>query len=189
MKITPVVFAQAIQFAHEKHAGAFRKSNKTPYIVHPFSVMERVFTYKEESDNLFLLGTVALLHDTVEDTDTTVEDIALKFGYSVASIVEELTTDKEECDKVGKQTYLAGKMCNMSSYALVVKLCDRLDNISDLEKMDDEFIKRYTGETLHILTKLKLSGRKLTRTHNMIITDIMVGLDKYIDSSASVAKE
>ncbi len=67
--------------------------------------------------------------------------------------------------------YLLDKMLNMSSYALVIKLCDRLDNLNDMETMTEGFRIKYTEETKYIVNGLFL-GRKLTKTHKKILKDI-----------------
>ena len=68
-------------------------------------------------------------------------------------------------------------MKNMSSWALVIKLCDRLDNVSDLMNSSENFRNRYSRETIDILNYL-LSNRKLSDTHINIIKGILSALDK-----------
>lgn len=179
--ITAKVFEKAIKFAIKKHKGQRRKGDGRPYILHPISVMAHVQSVKK-SNNLFLLGAAAILHDTVEDCGVSLKKIARKFGYHVAAIVQELTLDKEKYLTVGKTEYLCQEMMRMSSYALTIKLCDRLDNVSDLATMDKEFQKRYHKETLDILQRI--NKRKLTMTHNFIIAKIITQLRNYGDSGA-----
>jgi len=100
--------------------------------------------------------TAALLHDTVEDCeDVSLQEIAEKFGYYVAALVDELTSDEKEIKKLGKTEYLKNKMAKMSSYGLVIKLSDRLDNVKDLNTTSETFQKKYTKETLEILDHLE----------------------------------
>ncbi len=113
----------------------------------------------------------ALLHDTIEDTDTTEEDLKKMFGGLVASLVIELTSDKEKAKEVGKGEYLSGKMINMTGWALTIKLADRLDNVSDLESAKPKFVERYKKETAFILDKLEHS-RKLSFTQKRIAREI-----------------
>lgn len=86
------VFDRAICFAAEKHSGQTRKMNKVPYIVHPLEVAAIVGTMTEDKDVL----AAAVLHDTVEDTDTTIEEIRENFGKRVALLVGTETEDKRE---------------------------------------------------------------------------------------------
>lgn len=91
---TAIMLEEAILFAASKHSGQFRKGNGEPYILHPISVLLLLNKYKK-SKNQFLLASAAVLHDVVEDCDISIEEIATKFGYRIASIVDELTSDKE----------------------------------------------------------------------------------------------
>lgn len=160
----------ALKFATRMHEGQYRTSGE-PYINHPIRVAENVEKYKISKD-LNILKMAAYLHDTLEDTNATYEDLATLFGSTVASIVLELTTDKDMKAEIGKTRYLEIKMKNMSSWALVIKLCDRLDNISDLSICTEEFRKRYTEETITIMEYV-LQNRNLSKTHLHIIKDIV----------------
>lgn len=173
MKITLEKLEEAILFAVKKHKGQVRKNDGRPYILHPFSVMQHLYNSKE-SDNIYLLGIASLLHDLVEDCNVSLEKIAKKFGMKVASLVEELTSDKELIKVMGKTRYLSEKMTSMSSYALVIKLCDRLDNLTDIDKMSDEFREKYTKQTKDILNYIKEHRKKLTDTHNKLINKIEI---------------
>jgi GTP pyrophosphokinase len=170
IKMTSKQLEDAIIFATEKHKGQVRKGDGRPYILHPMSVLIRIREVKESS-NMFLLMIACILHDTVEDCGVTLEEIASKFGYHVAALVEELTLDKSKYETVGKNVYLADEMLNMSSYALAIKLCDRLDNIADCRSMNEEFVNKYFYETEYILDKLRCRDH-LSSTHLSLIRDI-----------------
>ena len=177
MELTAKDLEKAILFATEKHAGQVRKGDGRPYVMHPISVMQHLYKYKK-SKNIFVLMIACLLHDCKEDCDVTIEEIADKFGYNVASLVMELTSDPEKVKSEGKKQYLTAKMIAMSSYALVIKLCDRLDNIQDMHSMNENFIKKYTIETKYIIDNL-VENRKLSSTHKRIIKDISKEIKKY----------
>ena len=157
---------KALEFAKEAHLNQIR-ADGTPYINHPIKVAENVKKYikSKEIDNLIIC---ALLHDTLEDTNTTYYDIANNFGYLVASIVLELTNDNEIKNLLGKTRYLQIKMKNMTNWALNIKLCDRLNNVMDLENATTTFQEKYTIETIDIISYL-LENRKLTQTQKDII--------------------
>jgi len=149
------MFEQALEFAIKKHKGQHRKNTNMPYFWHPVSVAENIEEVKK-SKNLELLMTAAILHDTVEDCPrVTIQEIAKKFGYYVAALVEELTSDEKEIKKIGKTAYLKKKMEKMTSYGLVIKLSDRRHNIEDMQSMSKQFQKNYTKETLAILDHLE----------------------------------
>lgn len=156
---------RAIIFAAQKHKGQKRKGNNAPYILHPMRVMSHLYYAKLGTKNLVLLMICCVLHDVVEDCDVSLQEIARLFGYKVASIVDELTTDKAKCKAMGKTAYLSEKMLGMSSYALCIKLADRLDNIGDSPA------EKTIAETTAILNRLE-TGRKLTATHKILINSI-----------------
>ena len=144
-----------------------------PYFWHPISVAENIEEFKQ-SKNLEVLMTAALLHDTVEDCPgVTIQQIAKLFGYLVASLVDELTSDKKMIAKMGKTEYLKSKTERMTSYGLVIKLADRLHNVEDLVNTSQPFRRSYTKETLAILDHLESPWvRKLTETHKRLIQKI-----------------
>lgn len=161
---------EALDYATVMHDGQYRKDG-TEYINHPIRVANYVSAFKSTL-NMDVLLASAYLHDTLEDTDATYYDIVSKFGPQVASLVLELTTDEDIKKLLGKTKYLEIKMKNMSSWALVIKLCDRLDNVSDLANSDEAFRNRYVKETIEILDYL-LNNRELSQTHIAIIKSIL----------------
>lgn len=162
---------KALKFATRMHEDQTRKDG-TPYIEHPKRVAEYVKYYKSHSTHLDILTAAAYLHDTLEDTNLSYYDLVEFFGPTVAGIVLELTTDNDLREAVGKTKYLEIKCKNMSSWAFTIKLCDRLDNISDLETSNEEFRKRYVNETLEIINYV-INNRNLTKTQMKIINDIL----------------
>ena len=160
----------ALKYATKQHTGQTR-SDGSAYIKHPERVGNTVAKLKK-SKNLDAIISAAYLHDTIEDTDTTHEDLEKMFGGLVASIVKELTSDKEQIKKIGKEAYLTNKMIKMSSYSLVVKLADRLDNVQDIASAKTpEWREKYKNQTLGILSKLE-AGRELSNTHKQLISMI-----------------
>lgn len=161
---------KAVLFATKAHGEQLRKSGE-PYITHPLSVVENVYKYKK-SKNLDTLLIAACLHDTLEDTDVSYYDIVKEFGPQIAALVLELTNDEDMKNILGKECYLSIKMKNMSSWALVIKLCDRLDNLKDLSEREEEFKIHYMSETIGILDSI-LRYRSLSKTHVAIIEKII----------------
>lgn len=158
------MYEKALDFATKKHAGQVRRVSNLPYVEHPIRVSNIVAAYKV-SKQLEVLRVAALLHDTLEDTATTAEELAREFGGMVVSLVVELTTDKQAAGTLGKTNYLRKRMLGMSSYALVLKLCDRLDNLSDHPN------EKMVSGTLEILDWLG-RYRTLSRTQQALISDI-----------------
>ena len=158
---------EALKFATQAHAGQERAGGG-PYISHPVRVAQHVEQWKK-SHNLDALISAAYLHDTLEDTDTTHEALQDLFGGLVASLVKELTSDKTQVQQMGKKNYLAQKMAAMSSYALVIKLADRLDNVRDITTAKTpQWRAKYAAETNHILDYIE-KNRVLTGTHQKLI--------------------
>jgi guanosine-3',5'-bis(diphosphate) 3'-pyrophosphohydrolase len=161
-------YKKAYQYAMHAHHGQ-QRAGGAPYITHPDRVAKHVQQYKQ-SHNLDALLSAAYLHDTIEDTGTTHEDLKALFGGLVASLVQELTSDKEQIAKVGKTQYLAKKMAHdMSSWGLVIKLADRLDNVKDIKTAKTpEWRAKYKAETEHILDYIE-QNRVLSGTHKKLV--------------------
>jgi len=163
--------SQALRFAATAHDDQWRKFNDEAYINHPIRVARNVLKFKSTS-NPELLMSAALLHDVVEDTGVALAEIASKFNFNVAAIVEELTSDDRAIAEQGKAEYLAQKMLGMSDYALTIKLCDRLDNTSDFDTAPEDFVERYSRETQTIIETL-LENRDLTSTQLKLVQAII----------------
>ncbi len=94
------IFEKAVCFATEKHSGQVRKLCNSPYILHPMEVAAIVGTMTDDKEVL----AAAVLHDTVEDTDTTLEEIREHFGKRVALLVMTETEEKRE-DRPAAETW------------------------------------------------------------------------------------
>ncbi len=160
----------AINFIEEKHRGQRRKKSDLPYIVHLFNVYSIVKEYKQ-SKNQDDLSAICLLHDSLEDTDTTYAELCELFGPVVADAVVELTNDESEIKRIGKRDYIDKKLLGLSNYALVVKLADMLSNITDSPTFA-------TLERIHHHMDFLKANRKLTPSQNKIIKHI----DTYLGS-------
>lgn len=159
---------EAIHFAKKHHEGQFRKFDGLPYFTHPIRVAKIVKQYTEDSDLII----AAYLHDLIEDTKVTKRWIKKKFGKRVANIVNELSSDSSKIEKMGsKAEYLASKMQKMSLEALLIKLSDRLDNVSDFEAAKINFIINYRAETNYILSKVS-RREDLLNSHKSLISRI-----------------
>ena len=155
----------AIQFIEDRHKGQRRKSSGLPYIVHLFSVYATVKEYKQ-SKNLDELSAICLLHDSLEDTGTTKQELLEIFGPIVADTVEELTNDIEEINRIGKRAYIDQKLLKLSNYALTVKLADMLSNITDNPTFST------LERTHHHISFLKANRPALTESQQKIIQHI-----------------
>lgn len=119
----------AILFAASSHAGQFRKDGVTPYINHPIEVMHLLAHTGDVSDKEILMA--AILHDVIEDTDVTAEEIGERFGKHIADIVLELTDDVSLTKEERKRQQLL--TCEgLSHGARLVRISDKICNVYDI---------------------------------------------------------
>ena len=120
----------AVSFAAEKHRNQKRKDAQgTPYINHPITVANLMVTVGGIIDIEALQA--ALLHDTVEDTATTPDEIEERFGYVVRSLVMEVTDDKD-LPKLERKSLQIEHASHLPPQAGLIKLADKISNISDI---------------------------------------------------------
>src|SRR3990172_3581821 len=126
----------AYEFAREAHKNQSRKHDKAaPYIMHPLRIVIRMFTIYKIKDLVLL--TSAMLHDTVEDTDVTGEQIKEKFGAKVAYYVNELTRERPADEDEHPNQKYAAKMAKFKYYLASsfkvrqLKVMDIIDNMTD----------------------------------------------------------
>lgn len=123
-------FIEAASFAAKKHAGQRRKGNDAaPYINHPLEVTNLLASVGQIDDYDVLIA--ALLHDTIEDTETTKDEINEKFGATVTKYVSEVTDDKSLPKAERKQLQIAHAP-HISTGAKLVKLADKISNVRDV---------------------------------------------------------
>lgn len=121
---------EAIEFSAQKHQFQTRKDpDSTPYIIHPIGVANNLLTIGNVRDPDIIIG--ALLHDTVEDTNTTFEEIEEKFGSRVTGFVSEVTDNKLLPQQSRKQLQIEHAP-HKSAGAAQIKLADKLYNLIDL---------------------------------------------------------
>ena len=123
---------KALAFSAEKHTKQRRKDiDKTPYINHPIS-LANILAQRWVIDENVLCA--AILHDTIEDTETTVEELQEHFGEKITSIVLEVTDDKSLEKSIRKQMQVH-HAATISHEAKLVKLADKIANITDIINM------------------------------------------------------
>lgn len=128
-KVLSANFLRSLSFAAHKHRNQRRKdSAQTPYINHPIALVNILLIEVGITDEVVLIA--ALLHDTVEDTNTTFEEIEQHFGQVVRDVVAEVTDDKSLPKAVRKQNQI-DHAPGLSDRAKLVKLADKISNIRD----------------------------------------------------------
>lgn len=125
-----ILILNAASFAADKHRRQRRKdADASPYINHPLALADILAREGGVEDATVIAA--ALLHDTVEDTETSIEEIEDRFGKRVASIVAEVTDDKSLPKEERKRLQVV-KSATKSHGAKLVKLADKTANLRDL---------------------------------------------------------
>ena len=121
---------RALAFAAHKHRDQRRKdAEASPYINHPIALAEVLAGEGGVADIEVLAA--ALLHDTIEDTDTTMEELREQFGARIAGMVGEVTDDKE-LPKADRKRLQIEHASGLSRGAKLVKLADKICNLRDV---------------------------------------------------------
>ena len=123
-------FVKALAFASRKHSQQRRKdAEASPYINHPIALVS-ILTV-EAGINDFDILCAALLHDTIEDTRTSVEELVETFGRPIASLVQEVTDDKR-LPKAERKSLQVEHAAHLSPKARFVKIADKIANLRDV---------------------------------------------------------
>ena len=125
-----VEFIDALAFAADKHRDQRRKdADASPYINHPIALVRVLSAEGGVTERVPLLA--ALLHDTIEDTETTEAELAARFGPGVAAVVMEVTDDKA-LPKARRKELQVEHAPHVSRDAQLVKLADKICNLRDV---------------------------------------------------------
>ena len=121
---------KAAQFAALKHKDQLRKgSGDIPYIVHLITTALLIAEVGGVNDQDILAA--ALLHDTLEDTETTAEELTAAFGEKIYRLVEEVSDDKS-LEKAVRKRLQIEHAPELSSEAVLIKIADKISNVTDL---------------------------------------------------------
>ena len=158
-EVPVLVLASAIDYATEKHAGQKRKSGE-PYINHPLAVAEILIEWGMDIDTVV----AGVLHDTVEDTDATLDELESLFGRDVAFLVDGVTkVSQARAGMRSLDSYLPHTKDNLTKLmiavgedvrVIIIKLADRLHNMRTLQFMSPEKQKKIARETIEVFAPL-----------------------------------
>ena len=157
------VIRAAFEYANEHHGPQLRKSGE-PYIIHPIAVAEIVNELELDQDSIV----AALLHDCIEDTDATHDEIARLFGAQAADLVEGVTKltrmqytsrEDEQMENLRKMFMAMAKDVRV----ILIKLCDRLHNMRTLQYQSTNKQKEKALETMEVYAPIahRLGMQKL----------------------------
>ncbi|NEN87990.1 MAG: HD domain-containing protein [Okeania sp. SIO3H1] len=167
-------YYRALDFATKAHAGQTRKKSGAPYVTHPMRVatllaLSNVLNGPLRSKKIVIKA--ALLHDVVEDTEYTVEDIRKEFGYSVAHLVKSLTKLPSE----SKEAYV--RRCIQNSFdSCLIKIADRIDNLNEAKSsFSPEKLQKYLESSEFIYAVAADTWRE-----DFLTTDLAQSLNVHI---------
>ena len=182
---------KAFEFAERKHKGQKRKYTGDEYIEHPKQVAEKLRESGASEEHII----AALLHDTVEDTETTIEEVRKEFGDKVANLVEELTdiyTKEAHPDKNRKarKKAEAERLSKASPEAQTIKLADMINNTSSIVENDEKFGKVYIEEAEALLAALTKGDKALQKELREVLDKAKKDLQKpTTEKTSGVQKE
>ncbi len=153
--VDPELIQRAYDYSFRMHAGSKTRKSGQPYIVHPVGVAGILADLRLDAASVC----AGLLHDVVEDTLATTDEIQKEFGTEVAELVDGVTklskinfTSKEDRQAENFRKMVVAMARDIR--VLLIKLCDRLDNMRTLEHMTGEAQERIARETLEIYAPL-----------------------------------
>lgn len=172
------IITKAAEFAQAAHESIDQRRKYTgePYIVHPRAVAATVGSVTDDPVTI----AAAWLHDVVEDTPVTIEEVRQEFGADVASLVADLTDVSQLSDGNRKErTAIDRKHTSQADpRAKTVKLADVIDNITDIVAQNPGFASTYIREKELLLQVLGEGDRDLFRRAEQVIQSAKQQLDE-----------
>ena len=161
---------RADKFAKNAHAGQVRKYTNVPYVMHPRSV---AFLVSLVPDHTTEMIAAALLHDVVEDTPITLDEIEAEFGKEVRDLVYWLTDQSkpEDGNRKARKAIDRDHIAKAPAQAQTIKVADLIDNSSSIVQYDPDFARVYMREKEALLDVLVNADPSLLRIARTIISD------------------
>ncbi|KDU95175.1 HD domain-containing protein [Komagataeibacter rhaeticus] len=165
------LISRADKFATEAHAGVNQRRKYTgdPYIVHPRRVAQIVQEIGVRDEVI----AAALLHDVVEDTSVTLEQIRREFNADIADLVEMVTNISCPGDGNRNERMAMERrhLAQASPEGQTIKLADLIDNTLSITQHDPDFARSYLKEMTELLKVLKKGDKKLKRQASDLIRE------------------
>ena len=155
------IIEKAEQFAVQAHGPQKRKYSGEPYIVHPIEVSQIVRTVPHTN----AMVAAAILHDVIEDTEATYDDVVVNFGVIIADLVNELTdvSKPEDGNRAVRKALDRAHLAKASADAQTIKLADIISNSKDIKENHPSFAKVYIPEMKALLEVLDKGDSELMK--------------------------
>ncbi len=166
---------EALRFAAKRHKGVYRKNGLTPYILH---VLEVACILIDLHVHDFKVLVAAIIHDVVEDTKATLEEVRQKFGTSISRIVD-LMTKRENFirRKFYWRRMRSEKNLHIQWRVIIIKFADRIHNVMTLDSMPEENQKAKIQETIN---EFPLLYKVLIKTLHKLRHKGIIKKDRYM---------
>jgi (p)ppGpp synthase/HD superfamily hydrolase len=167
---------KAIRFALVAHGDQKRKYTNEPYMVHPLEVAMILEKYNLDDEIII----AAILHDVLEDTPVTFDQIRDEFGLDVATLVNQVTdkSTPEDGNRAARKAIDRKHLAVASAGAQAIKCADLINNTSSIVKYDPKFAQTYLGEKAATLKVLNSAPSYLWREATNSLLDAMTLLGK-----------
>jgi (p)ppGpp synthase/HD superfamily hydrolase len=181
------ILESAIALARKYHHGQYRKYTQPgmppeEFFVHPFSVYERVRDVPGSDE---VVQAAAVLHDVVEDTACTLDEIVFHCGEAVASIVDELTNrasvdpEVKKLRRAERKQIDRDRLAKASVWAKKIKLIDRAYNLRDMGGAPDKFKAIYLNESRSLYSVLCGVDETLEAEYEQAMSDLEKSIREY----------
>jgi len=151
--------ARALAYATKAHEGQVRKYTGEPYIVHPIDVLCILREHAPKSQQIDEVYAAALLHDTVEDTPVTEEEIREEFGEVVGDYVAGMTKLEDPINnRATRKALEAQRLGRCVGMIQTIKCADLLSNMKSIIEHDRKFAKVFMAETRFLHDMMEFAG-------------------------------
>lgn len=175
MNSEEILYRKALNFAAIKHAAQKRKGTEIPYIVHPFEVSQIL----RDNGCSLLIQAAGLLHDCLEDTDTTSDEIVKEFGPELCTLVENESENKSKTWKERKQITV-NRVAVASKETQMICCADKLSNLRsmsfDFSNIGDKLWERFNASKENIQWYYSSIARALNGLSDMAMHKELVKL-------------
>ncbi|RLD07550.1 MAG: hypothetical protein DRI65_04415 [Chloroflexota bacterium] len=170
-------YNKAIELAREHHEGQLRKNTGEAYLTHPFAVAGLVASVTTDEDMII----AALLHDTVEDSDLTLNEIEGHLGLRVRKLVDDLTDVSKPSDGNRGVRKRLDRQHTANSWpeAKTIKLADLIDNLKGIHTFSPGFADKYMKEKVLILKVLTEGDATLYKMVEKLLKEFFAKKPRY----------